>query len=77
MIAVSGSRRHARISEGPVPSGSPLSPRMTVQLIDTRRKQLGRRFFVALMILILVGVLLWLFYQTGVFQPLPPSQPGR
>jgi hypothetical protein len=49
---------------------------ITVQLIDTRRKQLGRRFFGAFMTLILVGVIVWLLYQTGIFQP-SSSPPGH
>jgi uncharacterized membrane protein YvbJ len=49
---------------------------MRVRLIDTRRKQLRRRFFVVLAIVVFVGVIVWLFHQVGVFQPSPSSQPG-
>jgi len=49
---------------------------MTVRLIETRYQRWNRRFFVAVVVLVFVGVIAWLFYQTGVFQP-PLSQPGH
>jgi hypothetical protein len=49
---------------------------MTVRLVETRRKQLGRRFFFTVVIPVCVGVIVWLLYQGGVFQP-PSSQFGH
>ena len=48
-----------------------------MQLVETRRKQLGREFFCAVMILFFVGVIVWVFYQTAVFRLPLSSQPGR
>jgi hypothetical protein len=48
-----------------------------MQLVETRRKQMGRKFFGAVMILFFVGVIVWVFYQTAVFHLPPSSQPGR
>src|SRR5713226_6469903 len=43
----------------------------------TKNRGQVRRFFIVLMILILVGVLVWLFYLTCVLQPPSPSPPGH